>query len=526
MKRIKISFYLVLLAFIINACNSDSIDLQPQSSISSDGVFTDPALAEAYLNRVYRSIPDGWNRGWYMLTSATDDAENSYTWPASNTRFNVANINSTNSPFNGLWGNSYTQIRRLNEFIAAYDGLEGTDEVNNRLKGEAHYLRGYWYTLLLRTYGGVPVISEAQVFDPDNIDDLLVSRNTSEETLNFIVSDLDTAASFFENAESRSSTRGSWDAAMALKGRVLLYQGKYPESAAASKMMLDNTSRTLDGNYQAIFIENDDNEVIFDTQYKDPDRSHWGNLFNTSKSAGGISGWGGTCPTQNLVDQYEMQATGLLPEEAGSGYDLNDPYAGRDPRFYASILYDGAEWKGRPMEFRPGGAEHIATSGDWTRTGYSMKKMIQEDTNHGDRSVQRWVHIRLAEVYLNYAEALIESDNNLGLAVDAINTVRARSSMPPIAVAGQNELRTKVRHERRIELAFEEHRFWDIRRWGIAGDPEVLTIYRVDMDSNGDLIDDGKEVWEIRDWEDSNFLLPIPQDDIDKNSNLTQNTGY
>lgn len=523
MKNIKKLIFIGSFIMLQFACTKDSIDLAPQDAISSDVVFTDPAFAEAYLNRVYGSIPHGFARGWYMLDAASDDGENSYTWPASNTLFNQANITSNNSPFNGLWGNAYFQIRRLNNFIQSYDQLEGTDEVNNRLKGEAHFLRGFWYSLLLQTFGEVPLITVAQELD----DDLLVSRDSKENVLNFITSELDTAAGFFVNAEEATSTRGSWDAAMALKGRVLLYQNKFSESAIASKQVLDNTSRTLDADYQSVFLEDGASEVIFDTQFSDPDKGHWGNLFNTPKASAAVSGWGGTGPTQNLIDQYEMQATGLLPSEAGSGYDASNPYTGRDPRFEASILYDGSLWKGQTWEFRPGGNAGIQTSGDWTKTGYGMKKMIQEDRNHRDSGTQHWIHMRLAEVYLNYAEALIEADTDLGLAVDAINVVRDRANMPFISVGSQSELRTKVRHERRIELAFEEHRFWDIRRWGIAGDPEVLTIYRVDMDANGDLIDDGKEIWETRTWDDANYLFPIPQGEIDKNPNLLpNNSGY
>ncbi len=522
MKNIKLLFFIGSLAILQFSCTSDSIEFDPQGAISSEVVFTDPAFAETFLNAVYNSVPHGFNRGWYMLDAATDDGENSYTWPASNTQLNTANVTSNNSPFNGLWGNAYFQIRRLNNFIQNYDQLEGTDEVNNRLKGEAHFLRGYFYALLLRTYGGVPIITVPQ----ELTDDLLIGRNSEEEVTNFIVSELDTSAGLFANAESASSTRGSWDAAMALKGRVLLYEGKFSESATASKQVLDNTSRTLDTDYQSVFVTDGASEVIFDTQFSDPDKTHWANLFNTPKSTASVSGWGGTGPTQNLVDQYEMKDTGLLPEEAGSGYDPANPYNGRDPRFDATILYDGSQWKDVTWEFRPGGNAGIQTSGDWTRTGYGLKKMMQEDRNHGDGSTQHWIHLRLAEVYLNYAEALIESGNNLGLAVDAINTVRDRATMPAIAVGSQSELRTRVRRERRIELAFEEHRFWDIRRWGIAGDAEVLTIYRVDMDANGDLIDDGKEVWENRTWDDANYLFPIPQSEIDKNSNLGQNSGY
>ncbi|QTD39112.1 RagB/SusD family nutrient uptake outer membrane protein [Polaribacter batillariae] len=522
MKNIKILFSILSLSIILISCDSDSIELEPQGSISSEIVFKDPAFAEAFLNAIYNNIPNGYSRGWYMLASATDDAENSYPWPASNTIFNTANITPNNSRFNGLWNNSYFQIRRLNNFIKNYDQLEGTDPVKNRLKAEAHFLRGYFYSLLLRTFGGVPIITVPQ----ELTDDLLVSRNTEEETLAFIISELDTSADLFANASERSSTRGSWDAAMALKGRVLLYQGKYSESAIASKKVLDNTSKTLDSDYESVFVTDGASEVIFDTQFSDPDKIHWANLFNTPKSSTSISGWGGTGPTQNLIDQYEMKDTGLLPEEAGSGYDSSKPYEGRDPRFEASILYDGVEWKGQTWEFRPEGNASIASSGDWTRTGYGMRKMIQEDRNHNERSTQHWIHLRLAEVYLNYAEALIEAGTNLDLAVDAINTVRNRVSMPPISLTNQSELRKRVKRERRIELAFEEHRFWDIRRWGIAGNSEVLTIYRVDMDTDGNLINDGKEIWETRSWNDANYKFPIPQGEMDKNPNLTQNPGY
>lgn len=521
-KIIKKIVVLVTIIGFTYSCTSDSIDLEPQGSISSDVVFKDPAFTKLYLNDIYKSLPHGFGRGWYMLTSATDDAENAYPWPASNTRFNTANITPENSPFNGLWGKTYSQIRKLNVLIKNFGTLEGSEKEIAKIKAEAHFLRAYTYTLLLQTFGGVPLIKEPQ----ELTDDLLVSRNSEEEVLNFITSEYDIAADFFEKTDGNASTRGSWDAAMALKGRVLLYNNKFKESAIASKKVLDKTSKMLDADYQSIFTNDDSPEVIFDTQFKDPDRGHWGNLFNTAKSKGPISGWGGTGPTQNLVDQYEMKATGKLPSESGSGYDFNKPYEGRDPRFYASILYDGAKWKGITIKHRPGGSEGIQTSGDFTRTGYSLKKFMQEDRNHRIRSTQHWVYIRLAEVYLNYAEALIESNNELGKAVWAINKVRERSKMPPRTLASQEELREKVRHERRIELAFEEHRFWDIRRWKIAGNPEVLTIYRVDMDKDGKLKGTGKDVWETRNWKDANYLMPIPQAERDKNPKLTQNPGY
>jgi len=519
MKNIKI-VTILLFGILFSSCNDDFLELEPLDAIAQDKIFKDPGLAATYLNKVYSGIPNGFNRGWYMLDAASDDGENAYSWAGSNSRFNTSSITSSNSPFNGLWNNSYRQIRRLNIFIANYDLLEGDIKEVNRLKGEAHFLRGFYYAEMLKTYGGVPLISTAQDLETD---DLLVARNSRVETTDFVVADLNEAANFLSNATDASASRASLAGTLALKGRVLLYEGRYTESATASAAAIA-AADGLDSDYQKIFLEDGTKEVLFDMQFKDPDKGHWGNLFNTMKSTGSISGWGGTGPTQNLVDEYEMQVSGKMIDEAGSGYDAANPYDGRDPRFYATVLYDGAAWKGQTIRTRPTGSEHIDTSGDWTKTGYGLKKLIQEDRAHGDLSIQHWVFIRLGEVYLNQAEALIEANTNLSGAVTAINMVRQRSQMPDIVIGTQSELRAKLRHERRVELAFEEHRFWDIRRWGIGGDPEVLTIYKVDMDAAGTHL--GKSVWETRNWNAKDVIFPIPQGEMDKNSNLTQNPGY
>ena len=144
-----------------------------------DLVFTDPAFAETYLNEIYKGTPNGFYAPgqFYMLSAATDDAENSYTWPNSNTLFNTANITSAKSPYNSLWIDAYFQIRRLNNFIENYDGLEGIDAVNVRFIGEVHFLRAYYYFELVKIFGGVPIITVPQ----ELTDDLLVSRNTKDE---------------------------------------------------------------------------------------------------------------------------------------------------------------------------------------------------------------------------------------------------------------------------------------------------------------------------------------------------------
>jgi hypothetical protein len=193
MKNSKIIIIALLGIFTIS-CNDEFLDLKPLESISSENIFKDPALAELYLNEVYQGIPDGFNRGWYMLSSASDDGENAYSWAASNSRFNTSSITPANSPYNGLWGNSYTQIRRINEFILNYADLVGNDSEVNRLKGEVHFLRAFYYAELLKHFGGVPIIQVPQSLEGD---ELLVSRNTRAETTDFIVSELDAAITFF-----------------------------------------------------------------------------------------------------------------------------------------------------------------------------------------------------------------------------------------------------------------------------------------------------------------------------------------
>jgi len=272
MKNIKL-YTLLLLGFIVASCSDDFLEKSPLDSIPQEKIFEDPDLAKTYLNKIYSAIPNGFDRGWYMLDAASDDGENSYPWPASNTVFNTSAITPSSSPFNYMWDRSYLQIRRLNEFILNYESLTGTVEINNRLKGEAHFLRGFWYAELLKTFGGVPIIEVPQDIDDE---DLLVERNTRVETTDFIIAELNNAANFLSNATEASSARASLAGVLALKGRVLLYEGRYAESAAASALALDEGA-ALDADYQYIFLDDGTSEVIFDMQFKDPDKGHWGN---------------------------------------------------------------------------------------------------------------------------------------------------------------------------------------------------------------------------------------------------------
>ena len=262
-------------------------------------------------------------------------------------------------------------------------------------------------------------------------------------------------------------------------------------------------------------------------------------LFN---GRNGSNGWTGENPTQNLVNAYEMK-NGELPylnEELplqvnpASGYDEENPYVGRDPRFEASILHDGSMWAGRETEMWHGGLDSPESSiGSWnaSKSGYAFKKFMVESIPPTGSSVKPenpWIYFRLTEFYLNYAEIMYELGDE-ETAREYINKVRGRQSvqMPPVTASGL-ELRDKIRNERRVELAFEGHRFFDVRRWKIADQTESKALLAIDIQKS----EDGNKIYETtlllnRVFLDQHYLLPIPRAEVDKsNGCLVQNPGY
>ena len=243
---------------------------------------------------------------------------------------------------------------------------------------------------------------------------------------------------------------------------------------------------------------------------------------------------GGTTPTQNLVDDFEMKD--------GTPFDWNNPShvanmyydnAGnptRDPRLYLTVIGDGMTWMGVPVEPLAGGRNSASIDGG-TLTGYYLKKLMNENVSLDPVTpVKKYHHYpgyRYAEVLLNYAEAMNEwqgpdytDEYCVKSARQALNEVRAAAGMPAVVASGQAEFREKVRKERRIELAFEDHRFWDIRRWKIG--EVVRNIYGIEKLNNAYT----RVQVQTRTWEDKMYLYPIPQNEVFVNRNLTQNPGW
>ena len=522
----KLIYYFLILALVpaINSCKKNLLDKEPLDSISDKDVFASPENAALFVNNIYAGLPNGFQRGSYLLTSATSDAENSYPWTNSHI-FNRGENNPSNTP-NNDWVSSYRQIKNCNEFFANIGQVTGNDVLINNLKGEVLFLRAFYYAELHKRFGGVPLITKVLTLD----DDFLQDRATADQVVDFIVKELDAAAALLpKKYTGKDIGRATKIAALALKGRVLLYAGKFTESFAASKAAIDEglaNGYNLYTPYDMIFLDNNNKEIIFDKQLLLLAINCSGNRQDRNNTPVGYGGWGGTGPTQNFVDAYEMQATGKPITDPASGYNPNNPFAGRDPRFDQSVLHNGTMWKGRPVDTKENGLDKPNGNGDATKTGYYIRKFMDESVVDVNAICGKadWILIRLGEVYLNYAEAKLKL-NDAEEARIWVNKIRTRAGMPNIPM-GQMTW-DRYMNERRVELSFEEHRFWDVRRWKVAEITENEPVFGMRITSVGGVLTYTKYKWEDRKFDKTkHYLFPIPQSERDKNPNLSQNPGW
>lgn len=545
MKTMRQLFVMGLLTLALTACNDGFLDKKPLDQITENAVWGNINLASTYANNIYTGLPNGYYRGYYMLASSTDEADNSYQWtevePLTFGTYSAGDYPKLGLPWDnnystGLWGFNYNFIRRANIFLTRINEVptptDADKATKTRLVGEVKFLRALFYHELTKLYGGVPLVTEAA--GTDNVDALLTARNSYDECVTFMVKELDEAiAALPDDAYQARAVKGS---AQALKGRVLLYAKKWNESAVASKAVLDGAKFALFPDYGGMFLaaNTGNSEIIFDNQFKVGVRTHPLDLFNTPVQFG-AGGWGGTSPTQNLVDRYEM--TDGKPYSESPLYSPTAPYKNREPRFYASIQYDGVLYGGKPIETRVKGISGIdggsnGTDQDATKTGYYMRKFMDEkllnDLNiNGDTgpSYNSWVILRLGEVLLNYAEARNEATGPDAIVADAVNKVRARVKLPPLPTGlTQDQMRDRIRNERAVELAFEEHRYYDVRRWGLGEQVFNAPIFGMRISADGKKFDRFKV--EDRVFKPRQNLYPIPQQEMDKNPKLVQNPGW
>lgn len=540
MKKI---IYILAAILAFNSC--DVLDMKPLDKVSDADVWEDSALIELYVNASYNSIYHEF--GQDMLSDASDETYCIHNWGnmwvVQKGEMTSDNVTGVSVKVN-YWSNAYSNIRTINVFFDRIDDAPVETALKNRMKGEMKFIRAWIYANLIWRYGDVPLITN--LFELNQ--DYKVTRDSYGDCVDFITKELDEAISFLP-AKSSSETlgRATGDACKALKARVLLYAAseqnnpshlkeKWEAAAEATKEVLD-AGYSLGNDYQSVFLEDND-EIIFAryfTQANSTDFMLW-------NGRNGSNGWTGENPTQNLVNAYEM-TNGELPylnEELplkinpASGYDESKPYVGRDPRLDASILHDGSMWAGRETETWHGGLDSPESSiGSWnaSKTAYAFKKFMVESippTGSSIKPENPWIFFRLAEFYLNYAEIMYELGDE-EQARKYVNKVRARQSvnMPPVTASGE-KLRDKIRNERRVELAFEGHRFFDVRRWGIADKTENRDLLAMNIQKK----EDGSKTYEVtlllkRSFLEQHKLVPIPRAEIDKSEgSLVQNPGY
>lgn len=538
----KITCLLSLLYILITPSCSDVLDITPTDKYPDPLVWEDENLLKMYVNEQYAGI--GNKDNYYEILYFSDDNYCKYNRGGVNiVRDNILTADNVEGISNILqvWKESYKYIQNINVFFEKIEDSPVDEALKTNLKAEIKFIRAYLYAKLIWGYGGVPIIEE--VYDI-NSSWTGVKRNTWEECVNYILKDLeDVIATLPDFPEERN--RASANAARALKSRVLLYDAsplnnptgdkqKWQRAADAAADLF-NRGYTLATDYRKMFVDVDCSEFIFSKEFSETYESK----FTLWMGPAGDNGRAWITPSLNLVDAYET-IDGEIPiinSELGtvnsnSLYDPANPYANRDPRFYASVYHNGSDFGNRKIETFIGGYDMISV--DATMTGFYLRKFIEEEVGiiEDKKYTGPFVLFRLSEMYLNYAEAQYHLGNE-EVAREYINKIRSREGveMPPVTVSGQ-ALLEKIQHERFIELAFEGHRYFDIRRWKIAEKVETTHIMGVKIikEANGtfsyerySLTPESRKI----DWKDAYYRLPISFSEIQKSNNsLEQNPGY
>jgi len=553
MKILKYINYGLLALLFLTVTNCDYLEYDETSFNRKDDVFNDFNRSKSFLTAIYSVLPTDFNSiDGAMRSSASDESENVRDL-SDIQRFNQGRYSAL-QPIDNVWGDMYSGIRAANMFLEETEGQEFLEDQYNNNYGEiikqfnnyryeARFLRAFFYFELVKRYKDIPLITKVLTTE----EAINAQQNSFNEVVAFIVSECDAIApqlpssyaTFSSSAETGRATKG---AALALKARVLLYAAsplhntsndvsKWVDAANAAKSIIALNAYTLESNYSNIVNNFTSKELIFER------REGSSNGFERRNFPIGYEGGNtGTCPSQNLVDAYEMKSNGLPITNAASGYNPASPYAGRDPRLDKTIIINGSMWKGKTVQSYVGGLNGMPIT-NASKTSYYLKKYVIESINltpnNTSSKEHTWVLFRYGEVLLNYAEAMNEAygpENaaTLGMtALSAVNMIRQRAGMPnfPSGLT-KDAFRKKLRNERMVELAFEDHRFWDIRRWKIG--QETTDIYKMEIkpNSSGSGFVFEKKLLEVRPFEDRMNLYPKPQSELNKNKNLEQNIGW
>lgn len=523
---------------------SDFLDRYPLEELSDESFWKTEKDAEMAVSNLYNVLPT-WDTDEAINS---DDAVHGIKWAAGNQSKGVYD------PSDYGWSGEYGYIRQANLILEKIQEMDLSEDAYKKLEGQARFFRAYTYFTLIRSFGAVPYIDKPlELTDVENI-----TRTPKDEVYAKVMEDFDIAiANLPVQWDETNSGRITKGAAMAMKARAALYYNNWETAMTEAKKVMDLGQYELydkdnTGRYKELFWEVADgcDEFILSVQFNAPTRTHYligWECFPTL-------GWGGLNPTQSLVDAFEDINGAPITSEA-SVYDPTNPFANRDPRLEVNVLHDGETMYGVTIKVAPlssSGNTGIGQHGDATATGYYQQKWLDpsiDPQSTGWDMGKDWVVIRYAEVLLTYAEAKNELFPLDPSAFDAVNQVRRRVGMPdlqntdptkPTYCGTQDDLRKRIWNEWRVEFALEGgKRQWDIRRWGIAKDvlnaPFEGLRYTLVDDPNAPKGDNGKKcILYVGEplklagshYEDHNYLLPIPQTEIDLNPKLEQNPGY
>jgi len=561
--------FLAVMAFIITGC-SDFLETKVDTFTTPERVETNRGTLWNFANSMYTPLRYGFETiDGNLFASASDEAQQ--TAAVSNVSyFNKGSINANVNPISGLYQQYYDGIRAAHffldyavdgeDFLAMNRDTSGVYNINNRInyqrdvmtlnwyRAEAKVLMAYYYSELIKMYGGVPIVNSTMDKDPNAGK---IPRSTYDQCVEHLVGLIDSNVDLLNrNWNETIVDLGDWNVAtnagrfdkataLAIKARALLYAAsprnnpnsdaaKWQKAAKAAHdlIVFKNYTMPENRNYNAYFLGTGalgNAESIYfirKTASNAPETRNY-----PISTRGGNSG---VTPTENLVSAYEYIGTP----------DPGNPYANRDPRLAATVVVNGSTWNDRVIDQSPGGSDDMAKA-NTSLTGYYLKKFLTDNLNleTGGTAQHLWIVFRYAEVLLNYAEAMNETygpdaipDGYTLSARQALRQVRrsAGTSLPEVTTTDRNQFRNAVKHERRIELAFEDHRYWDLIRWSDAETVlnRPVTGVRVSKDINGvfsyQTVDVAQRVFLSR-----NYYLPFSRNEIqNSNGTLTQNAGY
>jgi len=614
MKKIFNLLMLVSFVTIFSSCTKtdEFLDKKPLGDYSEDAVWGDPALVETFINSMYRNAL-GFPFSIERLSDYSDESHFTPDWDVTN--FNKSLMTSdglqgwevswaTPHTLHFRWDPLYANVRRASIFFSKINNVPGDKAVIDNLKGQAYFLRAWTYFYLTNLYGGVPIITKVYGLS----DDYTIARNTYDECMKFVIGQVDSAAMYLPDTYATNG-RVTKGAALALKSRVLLYAAsdlhnsaknsvvtsgfskpdllgyvggdataRWTAAKAAAKAVIDLNKYSLykaspaatdsvANNFVELFTSKGTSEDIL-LQFFTPKTNEDWQGYNPALYCGpnGYHNWGNNCPLGDLVDDYEMK-DGSKFDWSNAQHKAN-PYLKRDARLYATVLYEGVQWRKRPddaLKIDPFSKIQVGrvydASGNMIRAGLDTREGPIEDWNGGksgyylrkyvDPSVDPqyvkqdvpFKHIRYAEILMNYAEACIE----LGQDAEArtyINMIRTRAGQPALAATLTGDaLRQAYRHERRVEFAYEDQRFWDVRRWVIGAaayhqtsrvdvryettETTVPSYRKADGTTYGTPIYSKADLGgDARAWNNKCYFFPIMRNEMNKNTLLVQNPGY